>query len=104
MTKPHKYGNSHNRWTEGLVWSKFQKVQIIKELAFLYASFMLYLCCCLGFLYTDYAFTNKWCYMDFIILSIFYTSPNKLCYVTTMYLCLFHALMLLWFSVYFMLI
>ena len=58
----------------GSVWSIFQKVQIIHELEFSYAYFILSLCYCLCGFYTDYASTKK--------------SPKKLCYVNNMILCL----------------
>ena len=67
----------------------------------------LLLCCryfCLCFLYTGYASPKKRCYMDFMLLGLFYNPPKKLCCVTIMLLCLFHALMLLWFTEYFILL
>ena len=73
-TPSKKEEDSRNRMG-GLVRSTFQKVQIIHELEFLYASFMLSLCYCLCGFYKDYALTKK--------------SPNKFCYVNTMLLCLF---------------
>ena len=49
----------------GLVRSAFQKVQIIHELEFLYASFVLSLCYCLCGFHKDCILTKK--------------SPKKLC-------------------------
>ena len=59
----------------GLVRSTFQKVQIIHEIEFLYASCMLSLRYRLCVFYTDYDLTKK--------------SPKKLCYINTVILCLF---------------
>ena len=59
----------------GSVQSTFQKVQIIHELEFLYAPFMISLRYHLCNFYTDYALTKKY--------------PKKLCYVNTIILCLF---------------
>ena len=88
MTNPQKDDYPRNS-TGGEVQSTFQKVKIIHELEFLYASFMLSLCYCLCVLYTDYASTKK--------------SQKNFCYVNTMFLNLSHDMML-WFTVYFMLL
>ena len=90
MTKPWKDDDSRNRWARGSVRSIFQKVQIIHELGFSYASFLLSLRYCLCVVYTLYASTKK--------------CSKKLCYINTMLLRSFNALMLLWFIVYFMLL
>ena len=74
MQKPQKDDNLCNKMG-GLVWSTFQKVQIIHELEFLYASFMLSISYWLCGFYTDYDSTKK--------------SPNKLCYINNMHICLF---------------
>ena len=89
MPKPRKDDGSRNRMG-GSFRSKFQRVQRIYELQFLYVSFMQLLCYCLCILYTGYASSKM--------------SLNNLCYVTTIILRLFHALMLLWFTVYFLLL
>ena len=74
MQKPRKDDDLRNKMG-GLVWSTFQKVQIIHELEFLYASFMISISYCLCGVYTAYASTKKY--------------PNKLCYINTMHLRLF---------------
>ena len=89
MPNPQKDDDPRNR-TGGLVQEIFQKVQIFHELEFSYASFMLLLRYCLCVLYTDYYSTKK--------------SPKELCYLNTILLLLFHDMMLLWFTVYFMLL
>ena len=71
--------DSRNRMG-GLVRSTSQIVEIIHELEFLYASFMLSLHYRSCVFYNDYAMKKM--------------SPKKLCYVNNMLLCLF---MLLWF-------
>ena len=68
MLNPKKDDNSLNR-IGGSVRSTIQKVQIIHELEFLYASFMISLCYRLCVFYTDYASTKK--------------SPNNLCHVNS---------------------
>ena len=59
----------------GSVCPIFQRVQIIYEIEFSYASFMLSLRCHLCVFYTDYASTKN--------------SPKKFCYVNTILLRLF---------------
>ena len=74
FTSSKKEDNLSNRMG-GLVQSSFQKVQIIDELKFLYASFMLSLRYRLCGFYKGCASTKK--------------SLKKLCYVNTMFLYLF---------------
>ena len=71
FTSSKKEEYSRNRMG-GLVWWTFQKVQIINELEFSYASFMISLHYCLCSFYKDDSSTKK--------------SPNKLCYVNNMLL------------------
>ena len=61
-TPSKKEEDSRNRMG-GSVWSTFQKIQIIHELEFLYASFILSLRYLLCVLYTDYDYTKKQYYV-----------------------------------------
>ena len=51
-----------------------------------------------------YASPEKHCYAAFMLLGLFYDYPKKCCYIPFMILGLFNALLLLCFSVYFILL